>query len=110
MIELSKRLNLNTKNLLKMNRIFFARKLYISFFKKICESILKSSKQKKKIYDISEYYEISLKTKFIRILKFFFDRSIEDKGRKMRRDICIKNFFTKLKNIHVILILKFFRI
>ncbi len=99
--ELSKKLDLKTKNLLKMNRIFFAKKLYIMFFKKICESIFESSKQKKKIYDISEYHEISLKTKFIKNLKLFFDISIEDRGRLMRRKICIKFFFTKLKEIYV---------
>jgi hypothetical protein len=95
------KLNINNKNISRMNKNFFISKLYIEFFKKVCESISYTCKRKKKLKDIKEYYELNLKSKIFNKFSVMIEVLQKERGLMLQRIIKGKILFLNMKIICV---------
>jgi hypothetical protein len=84
------------------NKKFLKKKIFIFFFKRVCERITNKCKQRKKKRDIDEYYNNKLQLKFIRFLKLATNYSHEQRGENIRKYLIKKLFFRNMKLIYVI--------
>lgn len=94
--------NLNkTNKIIRLNRHFFVKKLFIEFFKKVCIGITDKISYKRKIRDIEELYLINLKMKYFNLFRKCCDLMQNIKVINLRKRILSKIFFEKLKNNYV---------
>ena len=95
------KLDLKLKSMKRMNNRFYITNLYVTFFKRVCEIISKTSEMNKKLEDGHELYIFNFKNKIFRNLKKATDSSQIEKGKYYRRVVIWRQLFKNLFRIHV---------
>lgn len=87
------------KQVEKIQHNLYIEKLYVTFFKKVCEKISESVKMRKKLIDIDELYHFNLKNKIFKTFKKFVNNIQIQRGIFYRKRITWILFFNNLKFI-----------
>jgi hypothetical protein len=87
--------------LVKYNIMFLKKKIYLKFFKTICQGISNKIKTQKQISDINEFYKIKLIQKYFHKLQKAVELTLDSKYLFYRKFLIKKILFRNLKENYV---------